>query len=718
MLASGRHDAGEARDEALPDPGAVYVRAPRDVPATVRFLEFEARRLEAALVCVAFDVATFDPPPGLTEFTLEYPFFEDLRAWIDAISAWAREAEYDVRGTSSLAPKTIDLKSPGAADRLEALVKCSWWRGARPSKLEPAASWMNQLLTRSEDAVRSPNGRLPRMLVLVTGSFTPERWVRGDPERATFEAEWRTKLQPVGRYFEEGKVGAVLQRAGCTLCVVAPEARFGDFAPFVELPAVPWAARPQLPPDDLLARIGQGRLLQGGVGRRATGALRKALEESYRDLYPDPEERRQKVEEALERIRQRAGERAPTTPDPLGRFPGVVPAHDSGLRYVATTPVWFFMFDAHVPVNDHAPSGYGFWPLARAAAKTGGRYVFYPFPETPWLDVCPADGALLNRLAPELVSRQRYLALRRGDPALDAVGRATSLVLDETPWADSGYSNRLARHWTALVRTGPLRFEKKVPPRRKPYDDALQGSERGTERLGCRLRDEVLPRYDKALAILDAAVAKADDWKDRAHPRSIAHLRLTRYWMAMSAFHLDAYGIYAREIQRFIPPSVAGHVDRIVVTYVPAIKMSDCLDAYDGRTLSIDEEKAYPRWVPGDAPGYQGNLLRIPVDDPNYRAKRNIASVLRHLDPRLRRRALVMIEAARDVMRDYAKTGWGWTTYYSEAYTFIFKPLEVPRGHRPSRGGGKPLPRPTTPRGGGPGSGGSTAGGPATGGGR
>ena len=72
--------------------------------------------------------------------------------------------------------------------------------------------------------------------------------------------------------------------------------------------------------------------------------------------------------------------------------------------------------------------------------------------------------------------------------------------------------------------------------------------------------------------------------------------------------------------------------------------------------------------------------------------------------------------AARAVMRVYGRTGWGWTTYYADAYTFIFKPVEVPRGHRPSRGGGKTPPRPTTPQGGGSGKGGSSPGGPGTGG--
>ena len=37
--------------------------------------------------------------------------------------------------------------------------------------------------------------------------------------------------------------------------------------------------------------------------------------------------------------------------------------------------------------------------------------------------------------------------------------------------------------------------------------------------------------------------------------------------------------------------------DELVVTYVPCIRMSDALDAYDGRTLSAEDEKQYSRMI-------------------------------------------------------------------------------------------------------------------------
>ena len=87
--AIGGYAARAADPEPGPDAADVYVRAPKDFATAVTFVAGEARRVEAA-----FDAATFDPPPGLTEFTLEHAFFEDLEPWIEAFAGWARTASY------------------------------------------------------------------------------------------------------------------------------------------------------------------------------------------------------------------------------------------------------------------------------------------------------------------------------------------------------------------------------------------------------------------------------------------------------------------------------------------------------------------------------------------------------------------------------------------------------------------------------------------------
>jgi hypothetical protein len=144
------------------------------------------------------------------------------------------------------------------------------------------------------------------------------------------------------------------------------------------------------------------------------------------------------------------------------------------------------------------------------------------------------------------------------------------------------------------------------------------------------------------------------------------------------------------------------------------------LDAYDGRLLDAAGERKHRRMVMPGVKGQQGNLLDIPSKNPDFRAKRAQERVLEHLDERLVPHAVDMIESARRTMERYARTPWGWTTYSSVAYTFVWHPVPPEKGSTGPMGGVGPTPpsedpeAPVTPGGGG---GGSTGGGPATGGG-
>jgi hypothetical protein len=463
------------------------------------------------------------------------------------------------------------------------------------------------------------------------------------------------------------------------------------------------------------------------------------MDDSLRSQIPDPEERRRVVEAMLDQLERTGSTRGepggPTDLEDLLR---------TGRRFHGETPLWFpHAVDGTLLWNDHTPSAFGHWFLARVVAKTGGRYVFYPFPPGRWLDPCPRDEALLARLAPELGTRKSFAHARSGDPALAALCRAAALVTADTPWSDT-YGSRLARGWSSfdsvspLVQTGGFRL------RRKPFDLHLVGGQQSFHQEGQRLAD-LLPRYDRAIEALDHALSRIRAGEDVAsHPRSVADLRLGRFWFALSAFHLEALSIYLREWERFVPPGFDDRKHRLVVTYLRAIRMSDCLDAYDGRVLSDEAEAGYRRdllrhvdWDGGPAPapgpppgmgpsggpswaerevvpGQQGNVLDIPEGSPDYRAKRSRVAVIRYLDRRLVPRALDLIRAAEGVMADHAKTPWGWTTYYTDAFTFVFEP--VPRSDgRSDRPGGEsspdePPPWSPTPRDGG----GSSAGGPVT----
>ncbi|MFV1957777.1 MAG: hypothetical protein ACC662_00045, partial [Planctomycetota bacterium] len=467
-----------------------------------------------------------------------------------------------------------------------------------------------------------------------------------------------------------------------------------------------------------------------GVGDPGSGEdaydrlLRQDLDRDLAGEIPDAIERKRRIDELLgvppKETRTQPGDAPPsdttdrTTPGPGGRFTSGTPAlfpHQGGV----------------VLFNDDVPSGFGYWPYARAARLSGGRLLLYPFPPGAWLDVCPRDEGRMRALAPELVDEATWVGRRAGDPALDALCRAAALVTGATPWGDQGTA-RLAGGWSAFASTKPLRETRGYRMRRKPVDPFLTGRARALRPVGERLA-RLLPRYDRALAVLDAALARVRAGKDtRSAPRSVADLRLGRFEFAMSAFHLQALSLALRERERLVPASWDEAKDTFSITHHRVVRLSDCLDAYDGRALGPAEESHYPRllqrawlppgweegryWEPGQViPGQQGNLLSISPTSPDYRAKRDLDAVLRYLDPRLGPRALDLIEAAREVMKHDARTPWGWTVYYAEVLQYLFDPVNGAPDRRPRPGEDEKRPQTPwtpTPRGG------SAPGGPVT----
>lgn len=706
----------------------VYVRRRTSIPKTVHWLVQEARRQGVGQVLVVFDAASFAPPPGVTEFSMDRLYLDDLPAWIDALGNEVADAPCPIRATSSLGQKTIAVGEGPWRTALEDLVTRPWWKGDGLQKFEPAARWINRLLQISESGIAAATGEKRRLLVLVSGSITPERWVfLGN--RPVWESAWRTRLREIGTYWDEEAIAARLERDRCLFYAIAPESHFCDFRPFVELPELPWASRPQFPP----LRFGSSSR-RGPVTRLDTfdeDVVRRRLDEQLKNVIPDAAARRREVERCLVKLRaawkkaqgpreDRPGDRrrSPSTPGALPPRSQPPSLHGSSWRFDSKTPYWFPRTGASLLINNHAPSGYGYWPYVRVAAKTGGKYFFYPFPPTRWLDICPYDPGLLDRLSPDLTHRAKYFARLKGDAAFDAVARATNLVLDETPWADANYSDRTASGWSSFRRTSPIRFHAHWFLRRKPFEVIFEDpgdARRSLLRTGARLQEDVLPRYDRAIRILDKALAEEASSRQRSHPRAVADLILARCWFAMSAFHLEAFSIYALELERFIPDRIQGQIDRWWVVYIPTIKMSDALDGYTGQELTPEDESSYERWVLPDQPGMQGNILLIDPEHTHYRAKRKLTDVLKNLDPRLVPRALDMIHSARRVMRDHALSGWGWTTYYSIAYTFIFMPLYPDPAPPPTRPGDTEPTPPTTPRGPATTPGGSEPGGPTTG---
>jgi hypothetical protein len=621
-----------------------YVRDAATPDAVVRAALSRAADRGSDGVLFVFDTITFDPPPGRNEFVERHRFKDDLPKWIDAVR---------LAGDSPKAPPIAVAAT--TSDAPTALGGSKW--EARLGGEMHRDWWDDRAFEGFEPAARA----LPRLvakapgkrrtLVLVTGDVTPEKRAMGLVPPADAGKDWRRKLCAAATYWEEEKVGAALADLDASLIVVAPEARFGDFLPLEDVPQAPWASRPQA-----IASLG------GDLDSVAT---------------PLP--------------------------------PGVAAAPPKSGRFDSSTPLWFPFHGAKKFFNADSPSAYGFWPFARAAAKTGGAYCFYPFPPGGWADVCPRDPSLVDALAPELVAEADFARLRAGDEALAAMLDAQRIVLESTPWTDDAGSmgRGVASSWCGFDQPG--RPAARWRPREKPWDWFLEKerSAKDWKAESARLA-KVVADYDRALEILGEAQRKlAAGELGGACRRSQANLRLCRFWFETSAFHLDALRLFTGEIERFLPNG-APEKGAVEIAYTRVFKMSDCLEAYDGRTISPAQEKSYGHSDPrGEWRGHQGNSLAIAGDDPNYRAKRDLDYVFFRLDPRLLPRALRIVEAGADVMAREAKSGWGWVVYYAEPMTFISRP--APKGDGVSDWPGKPDDAPsggTTP--------GSGGGGPST----
>jgi hypothetical protein len=644
----------------------LYVRRVGDIPGAVRKLLDRTRHTRTTLFVL--DTATFAPPPGRNEFKMDHRYRADAPRWLEALSREVTQRKRRCLVGLTTSARVVEVGADGWRQAVRRDLARRWW--AEKRGLGSAVSWMRRFLKQAGGPGPPTGDGAKRALVLVTGDILPEQWVIG--HFGTEPESWRPLLSPVGGYWEEEKIGALLAQARCPLFLVAPEARFGDATPVTELPELPWAARPVLPAAGI------------ALGPRLLGS--RDLDDILKGKLPDRLRR-----EILSALR-----------DGLDGL--------AGTRFDATTPTWYPFYGHALFFNTDCPSAFGYWPFARAAARSGGHYLFYPFPAGKWLDRCPYEPALLMRLAPELGPAREFVRRRAGDPALQALCAASRLVVADTPWEDA-LGARWAKGWGSFASVTPPRLERRFRLRRKPFDAALQGPVAELRSHGRRLA-RLLPRYDQAVRTLARAQTRiATSEVERPHRRAEAHLRLGRFWFEMSAFHLEALALYLQEIERFLPPGWKKG-DPYHVTYVNTIRLSDCLEGYEQRTLPPAKEKRYRRWLPTNAPGYQGNILEIRPRDPAYRARRQLPAVFKHLDARLQPRALRTIDAAAAVMKHEGRSPWGWMVYYSELFTFICKPVrglpgEVQRKGQPE----EDWDGPTTPRRGGSSPGGARTGG-------
>jgi hypothetical protein len=529
------------------------------------------------------------------------------------------------------------------------------------------------------------------MVVFVASEWTPERWADG-ADAGEPHAAWRNKLLPVGDYWDEEAIGQTLAKRRCLLWVVAPEVRFGHEHPMPTRPALPWASRPQRPPPDLYGSYGADE------DEAYDAMLREDLERDLASEIPDPVERKKRIDEILgkgEEDESGRDEETTSVPGDATGDEGVPGGAGRGGRFTSGPPCLFPRFRGAVLFQNDVPSGYGHWPYARSALISKGRYLLYPFGPSRWQDICPRDDRKLARLAPMLPRRAGLFTRRKGDRALVAMCRATAVVIGSTPWTDQD-GGRSAGGWSAFSSASSVTRAAGYRERRFPTDPFVIGNAAALRAQAPQL-NALVKRYDAAMAILDEAIAAAKPGTKGWSHRTVADLYLARFQFAVSAFA-------TRSFPDLVPKGWDHVNDDYILSHLPFIRMSDCLEAYDGRTLEADSESHYPRalhrawtppgfadkpgrWQPGEiVAGQIGNVLKISPASPDYRARRDVEAVLKHFPEALKERARDLIGAAREVMRDYRKTPWGWTVYYTEVQGFVYDPVDGGLDVRPRTG--------------------------------
>lgn len=652
-------------------PELEYVRNVDDFDKAARLL---VSREGFDAVLVVLDALSFNPPPGENEFSLGGPLKADLDAWIAALGAAATKGR-PLYAAASVSAAPLHVGDAGWAETVREDLGRPWWTAKKPEKFEPAKHWMTRLL-----------GHVPgkrKLVAVVAGTMTPEDWRGLDSSYP--ENRWRRALAPVGEYFDEEDFADAVAAKGGVLWFVSPESRFGDETPLADLPFAPWASRPSVP-----------FKLPGPIDPKAPppDMTKDDLDKLAAKL------RGWGVPDAEAKSLVKGLGRGSTLDDPL--YP------ETG-RFTADTAGWQSPYEQIGLFATACPSGYGWWPYARAAAKTGGGFILYPGSAANWSDRCPRDASFLDAMAPELVSEEQYVKSRASDGVLAAMLAAQKIVLDAAPWTVRGGPRPAS--WCGF--DAPGHKAKDWRRRKVPLDDWYSFDEGSNDRVAKngRAMAAAAAKYDDALAVLDKALAEVASGALRASRRSQANLRLAKLWFAQSAFHLQSAADALVEADRVRVPGTKGD---LYLGRREGVRLSDCLDAWDMRVVPEEIETKFAGRLAWE--GEFGNLLGLGTGHPFFRARRAKDAPFAKLTARLRPRAEAVVAAAGEVMKNEPRCAWGWSAYYSGIEAFHLSFLERTKSTPPPKGATgvpppPPDPSPTTPgASGSPGSGGSGGG--------
>jgi hypothetical protein len=238
------------------------------------------------------------------------------------------------------------------------------------------------------------------------------------------------------------------------------------------------------------------------------------------------------------------------------------------------------------------------------------------------------------------------------------------------PWSlDLHKSGEAQRQWGPFALSGDgVKYQRGRDPRVRPFEAWLPAmTESGAASVHAEL-SSVGSQIDAAVRTLRLEEAKlAAGGRNVSLRRDIANLRLFAFWLETCAFHAESLCSVLEDLdQRKRDLGIQGDP---ALAVVPVVRLSDCFNAYDGRTVSADEERLLQRraidWSDGRR-GYMTTMLGTPLNDLRYRARRSLSNVERPLNASLRSRLGRVVAAGQRVLDDYARTPWGWMVYYSE----------------------------------------------------
>lgn len=601
---------------------------------------------------------------------LDDGLFEKKR-WFDSISNEFKGQPFDVVITSRSEPTKrvtkVDADVAKADDSVTDLL-AGVLDGATATRRNhtPVLEWTSSVL---------PFARRGAVVVFISSCGPVASWSAPKSDRELDDC--------LDSCWHEEEVGSHFASAGVSLWIVAPEATIGLDAAVTLFRFLPYANRPVL-----------------YAGRQIDGkALKPPPFEAGQELTPE------QAKALLE-----------SKPVPWPRFVGVLP--DLISEDVASESR---------PETD-VPSGTGFWSYARACFIGHGHYFVFAEQHDEFLDRCvraPGDDSLrppLDRSAK--VQWEATAAV----PTVKRLRELVATALEAT------------RDWCDVV--GPLRPSGSAPNRSllRPIDVFESPGVRRTTLTDLafdqRNRD-LWKEFSKSLpapiaacdraaielsSLLDIDVRSWESLEARARYDAL----IERFWLKMSAFHLESLRVLTSDPERFLIDPKKGWSHP--VTSYEAIRLSDCLEASEGRQISPELERrseSYRRrlvdsgclwqidqcnvlftvwgWDPArPLPQIVADPVCSPFD-PNYRAQRDVLEPVANLDDSLKTRALDLIETAREIHEECRDTPWDWLVYYAsiDVYGFVKDPI-LPGSSSPPRPDQKPTktgqPTPKSPQ--------------------